>query len=168
MKHAPAFIFILMLILNCEKSSEKSQYLKNVGDIEFDTKIDDPNFKICNEERVLQYYNFGKGFVYKGEKIKIIEYFHQNYDGAGYANETGYITIRFIVNCEGKTGRFRVEQMDNQYNRGNFNKKMIEKLLSLTKSLNGWETQIENNKNVDYYQYLTFKMENGSIIEILP
>ena len=33
-----------------------------VGDIEFDKNLDDPNFKICNEDRVFQYYSVNTNY----------------------------------------------------------------------------------------------------------
>lgn len=163
------FVSFLVTALNsCGQTPEKTTYSLQVGDIYFDAKLDDPNFKLCDEDRVLQYYNFGKGVQYKGEKIKINQHFETGLIVNEKVKESGFLVIRFIVNCEGRTGRFRIQGMDNEYNEKTFNESLTNQLMSLTKTLDGWVTGEYDGKTYDYYQYLTFKMENGILIEIMP
>jgi hypothetical protein len=127
----------LFLLLVAFASCKKPSYSDHVGDIGFDEKVDDPNFKICINGRIPQYYEFGKSLQYQGEKPALDKHFEilkQNETTA----ESGYITIRFIVNCEGKTGRYRIEEMNNEYQSMSFDEKLVEKILALTKELSGW------------------------------
>ncbi|MCA4895297.1 MAG: hypothetical protein ING84_09865 [Cytophagales bacterium] len=162
-------LFLLLVVYSsCQKSkAQKSVYPNHVGDTAFDEKIDDPNFKVCTTGRIPQYYEFGKSLQFKGEKPAIDKHFEilkQNESTA----ESGYITIRFIVNCEGKTGRYRIEEMSNDYQPMSFDKNLVEKILTLTKELSGWIVGGNPEQPVDYYQYLTFKIEGGKLIEIMP
>ena len=167
MKQFLLITILLSALYSCgQQSQSATDYPEHVGDIAFDATLDDPNFKICNEKGIAQYYNFG-GVRFKGEKPKITEHF-QNYKEIQAPGETGYITIRFIVNCEGKTGRFRIQEMDNDYKAKSFRKEIHDQLLSLTKSLDGWVIAINQGYLFDYYQYLTFKIEDGKLIEIMP
>jgi hypothetical protein len=169
MKISLSFLIFLSALYSCgQVSNTKSNYPENVGDIAFDEKIDDPNFKICQEDNVFQYYNFSRGFQYKGEKVKVNEHFQNGFKGKEKNRETGFLTIRFIVNCEGKTGRFRVQGMDINYNAMEFHKELVNDLLTLTKTLDGWIVGEIEGLKTDYYQYLTFKLENGKLIEIMP
>jgi hypothetical protein len=162
-------IFILATIYSCgQKLENKANYPEHVGDTAFDDKIDDPNFKVCDENKVFQYFNFQKGFQYKGEKVKINEDFNEGFKAKESINDTGYLTIRFIVNCEGKTGRFRVQGMDKAYNEKEFNKELVNEFLNLCKKLDGWMVGEDRGAKRDYYQYLTFKLESGKLIEITP
>ncbi len=163
-------IFILLTTLySCGQTQDKKvNYPLQIGDIYFNSKIDDPNFKLCDEDRVLQYYNFGKGLQYKGEKVKINEHFKDGLKTQKQKDESGFLTIRFIVNCQGKTGRYRVQGMDNEYNEKTFNENLTSQLLNLTKHLDGWVIGEYEGKTYDYYQYLTFKIEKGKLIEIMP
>lgn len=163
-------IFILPITLySCGQAPvKKTEYPLQVGDIYFDPKIDDPSFKLCDENRVLQYYNFGKGLLYKGEKVKLNEHFKDGLIKKEQKKETGFLTVRFIVNCEGKPGRYRVQGMDYEYKEKKFNNDLTSQLLSLTKQLDGWMIGEYEGKAYDYYQYLTFKIENGKLIEIMP
>jgi hypothetical protein len=144
-----------------------SNYKKNVGDIEFDLSIDDSSF-VIGSKKVVQYYNFGKGVNFKGDNIAIDEYFRENYISPSIPSETGYITIRFIVNTLGKSGWFRVQEMDTNYEYKPFHKSITEQVLALTKKLDEWIVGEIDGKKYAYYQYLTFKIQDGSIIEILP
>jgi len=168
MKHILVFAFIIMVLNACgQAQNNAANYPEHVGDISFDAALDDPSFKVCNKE-VFQYYNFGKGLQYKGEKIAIDKYFKENFEHKIQKSETGLLTIRFIVNCEGKTGLFRVEGMDTNYQPKKFNQGLESKILQLTKQMDGWIAGEFKGQKMDYYQYLTFKLEDGQLIEIMP
>ena len=161
------FFVIAFVALNACRQKNDQQYPDQVGDIAFDEKVDDAAFKVCDEKAVYQYYNYGQGVEYDGEKPAIRAKF-SNMDGSS-VGEFGYITIRFIVNCEGKIGRFRTQQMDTSYVERKFDNEFVGELVSRTKSLDGWAIKRnEEKKPIDYYQYLTFKIENGVVTEILP
>ena len=148
--------------------SEEQNYPKNVGDIQFNSKIDDPNFKTCIPDFSFQYYNFSKGFQYKGEKYELLKLWKESNKLNFQSSKKGYITVRFLVNCEGQTGLFRVQQMDEDYNETIFEENIVSIILKFVKSLDGWIVQSYKGQTVDYYQYLTFKIENGIVKEILP
>jgi uncharacterized protein YfbU (UPF0304 family) len=163
-------VFFSVLLSACGNTQKvnHTSYSKQVGDIVFDKTLDDTAFKLCNEERIVQYYNFSKSVQYEGEKVRIINHFKQHFQPLLDISQTGYVTIRFIVNCEGKTGRFRVQEMDNNYQVISLDKALVTQILKLTKDLDGWIVGVYDNKKFDYYQYLTFKIKNGSIEEIMP
>ena len=73
-----------------------------------------------------------------------------------------------MVNCKGQTGRFRVEQLDMNYKPKKFDNEIVDSILSTTKSLDGWLPATYDNKEFDYYKYLTFKIVDNKIIDILP
>ncbi len=139
-----------------------------IGDIEHDPKLDKPNFKICNgESKIVQYYALGEK-AFEGEKIKIEQIFKEQFDSKNIPSETGMIRIRFIVNCEGETDRFRVIGMDEYYQPKTFDSRITSQLVQIAKDLKGWKSFEFNGIQPDYYQYLLFKFENGQLIEILP
>ena len=158
------FIFGVSLIFSCNDFTEEelAEYPANVGDIEIDLKIDDPNFKPCPKKKTLQHYEFGK--KYKGEKPALEEHFSEKLNSGILIKENGYITIRFLVNCKGETGNYRVKGMDFNYKEKNFDQPTVKQLLNLTKQLDGWPIFEKYN----YYQNLTFKIVNSQIDEILP
>ncbi|MDP9958937.1 hypothetical protein [Chryseobacterium lathyri] len=160
------FSFVLM---SCQTEKNINKYPVTVGDIEFDEKLDDPDFKKCTPEKLisLQYYQGEKGFNYKGEKLAIIEKL-QKEKISSETKMNGYITVRFLVNCEGKTGLFRVQQMNEDLKEIVLDKELGDRLLRFTKSLDGWIPQKIKGFKTGYYQYLTYKIENGKVSEVLP
>lgn len=171
MKNLFLFILLIPLLMNCQtEKSTVSKYPSHVGDIVFDEKRDDQNFKRCFEKDFgIQYYSgpSSASTQYRGEKIAIVK----DLDKAKIVspkNENGYITVRFLVNCEGKTGFFSVQQMNEEYKEVIFDKKFSDQILSFTKNLDGWIPMEVEGRTWDYYQYLTYKIENGKVSEILP
>lgn len=144
------------------------EYPNNVGDIEFNAKTDKQDFELCNKNHIYQYFNNSGGLEYEGEKLEIEKVFKENYKSEKINNETGSIRINFIVNCKGKTDRFRVISTDENYNEKLFLKSITDQLLAITKNLNGWKAKKIKEREIDYYQYLIFKIENGQLKEIMP
>ena len=54
--------------------------------------------------------------------------------------------------------------MNFNYQKTEFDRNLVQELLKFTKNLDGWE----NFQKIDYYQYLTYKIENGKVVKILP
>lgn len=80
----------------------------------------------------------------------------------------GYITVRFLVNCEGKTGLFRIQKMNTDLKETEPDIELGNSLLQFTKSLDGWMPKQIKRFKAGYYQYLTYKIENGKVSEVLP
>jgi hypothetical protein len=169
------FIVIILhslLLFGCQnntKDSDNQKYLRWVGDIEQNDQIDELDFTICNgNDNIIQYFNIGEGPVYKGEKSEILKTFKSKFESISGEDQSGLIRIRFVVNCEGKAGRFRVLQSDYEYQEKDFNEKIVSQLLNITKQINNWEILYKAGKPVDYYMYLIFKITDGQLTEILP
>ncbi|GEN71755.1 MULTISPECIES: hypothetical protein [Chryseobacterium] len=47
-------------------------------------------------------------------------------------------------------------------------KELEDRLLRFTKSLDGWMPKEKKGFKAGYYQYLTYKIENGKVSEVLP
>ena len=161
---------ILLIILILTVSCSQNDY-KNVGDIPFDKEMDDENFQLCNERNIKQYYVRKSSDIppsYKGEKRGLEKAILSKYSFPQSEKENGYVTIRFIVNCNGETGRFRIEEMDFTYKTKNFDTKISNQLFEIVENLNEWIPRKDKNTTYDFYQYLTFKIEKGQIVKILP
>ncbi len=172
MKHQLFLLPALCLLLGviaCQTTapSTKAEYPYWVGDIAFDPMLDDASFQTCNDSTTAQYFWFDEK-TYEGEKIAIEEFFQQHYKAAQAKPETGWLRIRFLVNCRGETGRFRCMGMDTTYREKIFDPSIQEQLLKLTKQLDAWKALAYRGQSCDYYQYLTFKIEAGVLKEILP
>jgi len=168
MKIKFTILFICSLVLIQCSNHKDSKYLRWVGDILYDENLDDKHDHLCNgEEYVLQYFNIGQGLAFKGEKKAIVDFFNKHYQNVE-VEESGWIRIRFIVNCKGETDRYRMLQADRNYKAFEFDAKITDQLMDLCKRLEGWQVLPDNEHPKDYYQYLSFKIDRGRIIEILP
>jgi hypothetical protein len=58
--------------------------------------------------------------------------------------------------------------MDENYNAKILSRSITDQLLNITKKLKGWKVKKNKEKEIDYYQYLIFKIENGHLKERLP
>ena len=161
-------IFCILICTACGQGDQSSKYLRWVGDSEFNPEMDSEEFQLCNSEYLSkQYFHFDKGLQYKGEKKELRNHFAKNYTPVE-SDQCGYVRIRFMVNCKGETGRFRIIESDENYNEREFDKRITDQLLSITKSLDGWIGHTKKDKPQDYYQYLIFKINKGQIIDIMP
>ena len=175
----PYAMLPLSLILACQtpretvthsEHPEHTGYLRWVGDIPFDEEIDDPAFQLCRgDSNVLQYFHTSDDALsnYEGEKRALTLQLKAAYNPVD-VKEGGWIRIRFIVNCTGETGRFRVISADDNYQVFTFDQRITAQLLTHVKALDGWKVHEHREQVNDYYQYLTFKIQNGEISEILP
>ena len=166
------FLFCLFLWMAAchapQNASKPTGYPPNVGDILPDRALDDPGFTVCREQFITQYYSsLTSGFT--SEKPALEAYFRSKFiPNKKYAGESGYITIRFVVNCQGKTGRFRMQEIGPDYLPKKFPSAISKHLLDLTKNLQGWLPGQRNGFRLDYYQYLTFSIVNGELTQITP
>lgn len=170
MKFAGSLLLFMLLLCNLLKAQDitkANSYPEQVGDITFNPKTDKANFELCDNGWIYQYY--GPGTTYKGgtKALKSSLLAHYQYKPA-YKSISGYITIRFVVSCKAETDRFRVFQLDESYQKTTFDAGFITQLTTLCKLLNKWVAGSFNNKAVNTYYYLNFKMHNGRIQEITP
>lgn len=165
------YFLILLLVVPTAASAQAAEppgYMRWVGDIAFDPRTDDPNIALCwGDNWVLQYFNLSEGLRYNGEKPAIDAFFKANYQPVEL-NQSGYLRIRFVVNCQGQTNRFRLLEADEHYNARPFDPAISQQLLQLCKQLEGWEVIEQDGRPIDYYQYLLFKIKQGQIERILP
>ncbi len=160
------YLSILFLAFGCQ-----SEKYKDVGDIPFDPEWDDPKFELCQENLIKQYYirkSSDTAPTYKGEKRGLEEEVNSKYSYAPKEDQTGYITIRFIINCHGKSGRFRIEEMDFDLEPMKFDVDLSSQIMDIVKGLKDWSPRTKGARKYDFYQYLTFKIESGQITKILP
>jgi len=169
------WLLFLMLVSGCTVVAQSGEptykgidsFPPNVGDFAFNAALDDSSFTVCNPKIVFQYYNT-PGY-YKQHKREIEHYFKSHYQPVAQGTSgTGYLTIRFIINCSGQTGRFRVYELDANYQPAKFDARITSQLLKLARELRGWQPAVYKNTIYDSYQYITFQLKKGAIACVLP
>lgn len=161
-------LLVSIYMIDCTKRSNEQKYPDRVGDIDLKKAYDESGFQICGRQRnIRQYYNFGKGLEYQGDRRALHKEILTKYKPPN-VKESGWIRIRFVVNCKGESGGFELLESDENYQPFAFNESISSQLMSITKSLSGWKILPGLEMSKDYYQYLIFKISNGQILEILP
>jgi len=102
-----------------------------------------------------------------GNEVILEEYLDKFKTRSSYTSFTGYVVIRFIMNCKNETGRFRVESLANDFSLQKCPAGMQEDLLAIAKNLRGWQHAPSKDASFDYTKYINIKITNGKVIEIL-
>ncbi len=130
-------------------------------------------FKPCDStESIIQYYNTNTiddaPAYYEGGPKAIRKYILENYPQLNLHQDSGMLTIRFVINCQGQTGYFEVFENDLDFQPTSLNAHTREQLLKITRELNAWKANFHQGSYRDSYMYLIYRIENGKITEILP
>ncbi|MBT8232380.1 MAG: hypothetical protein HKO66_01170 [Saprospiraceae bacterium] len=140
----------------------------HIGVIEAKMFSDDDGFKVCYNEKIFPYYYGRSPARFTSGKDTLRQMILDQFNNNGYTSISGYVTIRFIINCKGEIGRFRTEEVGIDFKKVNFNDYTVNHLLDIVRSLEDW-TPIEfADANYDSFYHITFKIINGEIVEILP
>ena len=82
----------------------------------------------------------------------------------------GYITFRFIVDCEGKImKKIQVLQTDEMYKPYHFSKDLVNELFLFFNTMQKWKIAKTKQGDVfNYFAFIAFKINNGEVINIIP
>lgn len=165
------YLFITSFFFFLLACKEKKQPLNfppySVGYIPYSEKLDNPDFKRCNENTIIE--NGWRKSAYKGGVKNIWKYFQPIIDVLPYKKgEDGFLTIRFIMNCKGEKDRYRVLAINKRYKAKEFPAEISEQILEAVKKMPEWEIGEYKGELYDSYNMLTFKIENGKIVDIVP
>ncbi len=128
------------------------------------------DFKPCfSESKINDYYNDDDA-KFEGGKGAIRAMLDLHLNPEKLNNESGYLTFRFIVNCKGEAGRFITEESSLEFEPKAFSKSTVNHLYEILQEHGKWKALLigKEKKARDAYTYLTFKLKDGAIIEILP
>jgi len=166
----PRLLFLILLLPFAATQAQPTtppQRQDNVGDIAFDPALDDTSFHLHDSIRVFQYYNSAAYWLdHKGSVTRFIR--SRYHPPADPANQDGWLTIRFIINTEGRTGRFRLFEMDSAYQPIHFDPRISAALLAAIRDWPGWIPAHYKGMRFDTYQYITFRLRQGRITTISP
>ncbi len=128
------------------------------------------SFETCYPiDRIRDYYNGQRISYYEGGKKAILKTVNAQLNEKKTGKESGYLTFRFVVNCKGEAGRIITEQADLDFQRKEFSEITIQHFYEIFQQLNNWiPPRSSREDSVDAYFYLTFKLKDGKIIELLP
>lgn len=144
---------------------------KRIAYIDPSKTLDDhTDFKLCADEKyIVDYYNGDPPAGVLGGKRTVQSLLKKHFDLSKIEKESGYLTYRYVVNCKGEAGRFTTEQTDLDFAVKSFDKKTIDHFYEIVREIENFQaTKLNYVDDSDAYCYLTFKLKDGEVIEILP
>ena len=170
MKKLLILISLFLICVGCNsKQNENDIFQKLEHTIEYidpENSLYNDGFEICHQGWIFNYYNPQEA-TYSEGKNNLRKFILDNYDNKSYS-DSGYLNIHFVINCKGKTGRYKVYENDLNLEPYSFNSDLKHQLLELTRRLKTWNPNVLKGDAVDSYMYISYKIKNGEIIEILP
>jgi len=162
------FLFLL-LFFSCQTAQLEQESIQKyshwIGDIHYDAELDESTFQLCNSTKVVHRRN---ALTYEGGRSIIKEQCLDLFQfQEAFASFGGYIMIRFLINCEGTIGRFRVQTMEQDFSLKECPEELKNHLLEIVKSLKEWKPNYAKDEEADFSKYLNFKIKNGRIENIL-
>lgn len=127
------------------------------------------DFKLCGlHKNVADYYNSSPDGRYAEGKRGMMNIIFSKVDTEKLFKESGYLTFRFIVNCHGEAGWFVTEQADLDFQEKQFNQQTVDHLYEIVYDLKTWSPAVIMGEPQDAYFYITFRLKDGEILDILP
>jgi len=140
---------------------------EKIGWIPFDKRLDNSNFKVCDELNIEEYYQVNPSY---GEGMPSIRKYisaHQKSLEA-LCEKDGYIIVRFVINCQGQTDRYRSKFMSLNYTDENaVNAQLQKKIIQLMRDMGNWTPGKYDGKTYDCYQHLKFLFKNSKLVDVL-
>lgn len=133
-----------------------------------ETLSDDSSFEICGHEKfIMDYYNLEPNAEFIGGKGELRSLILEQLDKEKLKGDSGMLTFRFVINCKGEAGRFVANGVDFDFQKKIFSTVLISHLLQILQSLESWQN-LGGKGEHDAYAYITFKIDNNEITDILP
>ncbi|MCK8522597.1 hypothetical protein M0D21_13515 [Aquimarina sp. D1M17] len=148
-------------------TTDTEKYPHYIGHLDPNTTLSNESFEVCDDPNIFKTHHGAAPEAFKFNKGIFRKKILENYENSSN-KDAGYIFFRFIVNCKGETGRFEITTTDLELNQGSMSHDIIDQLYQLTSNTKHWNILETNNKPIDYYVYIAYKIQNGEITEILP
>ena len=171
MKHIFSItVFLISVFTGYAQNTTPTKFYskEKVGYIELDETRDNPDFYLCDELNIMEYYQTNPKY---GEGMKSIRLYFEDYleqISRLVDFESGLITIRFIINCKGKTDRFRVYSVDGDYKSISISKELEWLCVEIVKGMGEWNPGYDSGEYFDSYFTLSLKVRHGKVVDILP
>lgn len=148
-------------------------YTKRVAYIDLRKALHTENFEVCDSTYIVDYYNRGRNdsiyrrTEYISNKNGLRKEVLSKYENRNYS-DSGYLNFRFIVNCKGEAGAYVIHENNLDLNPKKFNSELVGQLFDITVGLKKWKPNFMKGRERDSYMYISYRIENGNITEIIP
>jgi hypothetical protein len=167
------YSLLLFILLNISMAQSQTNRIYGPGDYKLDSI---ERLKLCEPTYVLQYYEFqlsGEGMKTTDMKnskssSQILNEWNALFKKPENFNQSGFLTVRFVVNCQLETCCYNIYSMDENYQPVAYNENVKTQLIAFIKNLNGWKTGEYDSKATNYFYYLNFVIKNGEFKRVSP
>ena len=147
--------------------ADEEKYPQAVGYIDTSKALRNTTYELCNADALYSLHSPRHVASYEGSKKRFRENVLKQYDSTAY-KDSGYVNFRFLINCKGQPGWFEIRETDLNYEKSSFDQNLVTSLLDITGSPEHWAIRNIGPDPIDYYMYVTYRLEDGKITEILP
>jgi len=148
-------------------NTENKPFKNYIGYIDQSKALLNDTYQLCNDGDIAYTYNGASLKGYKGSKKQFRDNLNIAFNTNNYT-DSGYLNFRFLVNCEGNAGWFEIIEMDLDLKEKPLNPKMVDELFKFTSKPSHWDVISYDNKPLNYYMYISYRIENGKVTEIIP
>ena len=150
-------------------NTENRPYKNYIGYIDQENAMLNSTYKLCGDGDIKRTYN---GSALEGYHINKKYYRDQLFNQFNTNNykDSGYLNFRFLVNCEGNAGWFEIIEMNLELEQQQLNSELVDELLKFTSNSEHWNIlrYPKDNTPYNYYNYISYRIENGKVTEIIP
>ena len=147
-------------------NTESKEYKNYIGYINQETALLNSTYTLCDKGQLMHTYSSAGAKAFAGSKKHfretILSEYKNNY------TDSGYLNFRFLVNCEGNAGWFEIIEMNLDLEESSLNEEMVNQLFKLTSNSKHWNIISYKETPMNYYMYISYRIEHGEITEILP
>ncbi len=154
---------------NEAQDTENKPYKKYIGYIDQEKALLNDKYKLCGDAYIQRTYNGAALDAYYINKKHFRDEAFANFNTNTYT-DNGYLNLRFLVNCEGHAGWFEIIEMNLDLEEQKLNLDLVKALLNFTAQSKHWNilSYTKTGEAYNYYNYVSYRIENGKIIEIIP
>lgn len=148
---------------------ENKPYKNYIGYIDQENTLLNDKYKLCGDGYIQRTYNGAALEAYTVNKKHFRDQLNTTFNNNEYT-DSGYLNFRFLVNCEGNAGWFEIIEMNLDLVEQKLNPKLVDELLKFTSNSKHWNIlrYTKDNTPYNYYNYISYRIENGKITEIIP
>jgi hypothetical protein len=147
--------------------TENKPYKNYIGYIDQQKALLNTQYELCDNGRLYNTYSSAGLKAYKGSKKRFRDRVLGSFNDNTYT-DSGYLNFRFLVNCEGNAGWFEIIQMNLDLEETTLDSIMVDSLFNITSDADNWEVVEYYEAPRNYYMYVSYRIENGKITEIIP
>lgn len=138
-----------------------------IGSIQYDSSRDSINFHLCDEYNISEYYQVSSTYVdgLYGIRKDIQKHIEVIEDSFLIGN--GILVIRFILNCRGELGRFRVKKFDSRMKLQIVSENFRRKIFNIFKNMNRWLPGEYDKKKYDVYVQFKLRFKGNKCVDIM-